>query len=168
MAGVPERISKDQIMRARRARMNIVASVSISLLIPHGRLSAMEEGVPHFNIERACREARAYAGADKEVAYKGCLKDEADAHDQLVEKWMRFAQRDRRDCTAQGAAPMPSYVELLTCLEMSADVETLDAPKPKGARGDRSGPAREGSVRPGAPNGTPALPLGKDGPATKN
>ncbi len=146
--------------------MNIVASVSISLLIPHERPLAMEEGVPRFNIERTCREARAYAGADKEVAYKGCLKDEADAHDQLVEKWMRFAQRDHRDCTAQGAAPMPSYVELLTCLEMSADVETLDAPK--GARGDRSGPAREGLGMPNVQNRWPALPLGKDGPATKN
>jgi hypothetical protein len=163
---MPERINKDQFIRARLARLNIAASVSISLLIPHGRLLAVEEGVPHFNIERTCWEARAYAGTDREVAYKGCLKDEADAHDQLVEKWMRFALRDRRDCIAQGAAPMPSYVELLTCLEMSADVETLDAPE--GARGDLSAPAREGLAKPHVQNGMPTLPFGKDGPATKN
>ncbi len=115
----------------------MIALVSISFLIPCSEAVATEapakqSGVPRFDIAHTCREARSYAGADKEVAYTGCLKDEADAHDQLAQKWTQFKQADRRDCAAQGAAPMPSYVELLTCLEMSAEAETLDAPK--GAR----------------------------------
>jgi len=73
---------------------------------------------------------------------------------------------DRRDCVAQGATPMPSYVELLTCLEMSADVEAIDSPM--GRRGNRSGSARESSPQPTSPNETPTLPFGNGAPATKN
>ena len=129
----------------------------------------MQDGVPHFNIERTCREARTYAGADKEVAYKGCLKDEADAREQLAQKWTRFQQVDRRDCVMQGAAPMPSYVELLTCLEMSAEVEALDALQsvrskktPPSAQQTSPGPAETtppgGMPAPPAENGAVANP----------
>jgi hypothetical protein len=153
---------------ARLNWINIIASVSISYLIPHCRALAMQDGVPHFNIERTCREARAYSGADKEVAYKGCLKDEADARAQLAQKWTGFKQADRRDCVIQGAEPMPSYVELLTCLEMSAEVEALHAPG--SVRGNKTrGSARQtlpGPAEPAPPSETPAPPL-EDGTIAK-
>jgi hypothetical protein len=146
---------------ARLTWLNIIASVSISFLIPQCRALAMQDGVPHFNIERTCREARTYAGADKEVAYKGCLKDETDAREQLAQKWTSFKAADRRDCVMQGAAPMPSYVELLTCLEMSAEVEALDAPVGVRANKTRGSPRQTSSEpAPGLPPGdTPAPPL---------
>jgi hypothetical protein len=164
LAGVSNRINMDRVEWARRMRMNIIALVLISIIIPHCRLLAMAEGVPRFNIERTCRGAGSFTGADKEISYKGCLKDEADAHDQLTQKWTRFTPADRRDCIAQGATPMPSYVELLTCLEMSADVEAINTP----GRGNPRGSARESSPQPTSPNKTPALPLGNGAPATKN
>lgn len=150
-------------------RMNVIALVSISALIPCSEALATgalakRDGVPRFDIERTCREARSFTGADKEVSYKGCLKDESDAHDQLAQKWTRFKQVDRQDCVAQGAAPMPSYVELLTCLEMSAEAGELDAPK--GAHAAQSGPARASSPETTAPSEPP--PPGNGTPATKN
>jgi hypothetical protein len=63
------------------------------------------------------------------------MKDENDARAELARKWAHFKPGDRRDCVAQGAAPVPSYVELLTCLEMSEEAEALY--KPDGTRRDK-------------------------------
>jgi len=109
----------------------------ILFVSPLDRGVAMQGGVvPRFSIEQTCREARAYASADKVLAYNSCLKDESDARDQLLRKWTSFRPADRSECVTQGATPVPSYVEVLTCLEMSADVETLNAPN--GANGKKA------------------------------
>ena len=55
-----------------------------------------------------------------------CLKTEREARDQLTREWANFAVADRSLCTqtaTMGGAP--SYVELITCLEMKRDVAQL-------------------------------------------
>src|ERR1700730_11055950 len=106
----------------------------IALLVLPDLASAKPDGVPSFDVVRSCQEARAYTGDDKNLAYRGCMKDENDARAELARKWARFKDGDRRDCVAQGAAPVQSYVELLTCLEMSDEAEALY--KPDGTRRD--------------------------------
>jgi hypothetical protein len=101
---------------------------SIALLVLPDLASAKPDGVPRFDVARSCQEARAYTGDDKNLAYRGCMKDENDARAELARKWAKFNPGDRKDCVAQGAAPVPSYVELLTCLEMSDEAEALYRP----------------------------------------
>ncbi|MCI0736587.1 MAG: hypothetical protein L0Y50_10000 [Beijerinckiaceae bacterium] len=150
----------------------VSAAISISLLIVPGLAVARQNGVPGFDIKHTCREARAYATIDREVAYQGCMKDENEAREQLVKKWSSFKPADRSDCVTQGAAPMPSYVELLTCLEMSSEAGALY--KPDGSRRDKlKGPADQGTPGVGqatSPSGTPPpLPAPRqDGPAKPN
>lgn len=115
-------------------RADALALSLISLLFLCSSALAREGALPRFNIESTCRAAQAFAGADKKIAYNGCLKDEADARGQLAQKWTRFRPQDRNDCVAQGAAPLPSYVELLTCLEMSAEADALDRPGERSSR----------------------------------
>jgi len=91
---------------------------SVALLAMHLPAAALTEGVPKLDVAQSCREAQAFGGDDKNLAYKGCMQDENDAHEQLKKQWSHFKAADRRDCVAQGVAPMPSYVEILTCLEM--------------------------------------------------
>jgi hypothetical protein len=110
----------------------VAGLIWIALLVPLDRASAKPDEVPHFDVARSCMEARAYTGDDKNLAYRGCLKDENDARAELARKWAHFASGDRKDCVAQGAVPVPSYVELLTCLEMSEEAEALY--KPDGTR----------------------------------
>ena len=112
---------------------------------PISEAFAKAEDVPRFDITHTCAEARAFAGSDKDLAYKGCVKDENDAMAELKRKWSHFKPQDRRDCVAQGRSPMPSYVEILTCLEMSEEASELYNP---------NGTAR---VRPKSQNATPAL-----------
>lgn len=104
-------------------------------------VAAAKQGqVPQFDIARTCREARAFAVNEKDLAYRGCMSDEKEARQQLARKWQQFKPQDRNDCVAQGAAPIPSYVELLTCLEMSEEAGALLKPN-RGARESSPGAA---------------------------
>ena len=113
----------------------VAGLIWIALLALPDLASAKPDGVPRFDVARSCKDAQAYVGDDKNLAYRGCMKDENDARAQLVQKWTHFKPGDRKDCVAQGAAPVPSYVEILTCLEMSEEAEALY--NPDGSRRDK-------------------------------
>ena len=146
----------------------------IALLAQPVLAKAKSDGVPVFNVAPSCLEARQYAGVNRNLTYQGCMKDENDARAELVRKWAHFKAADRRDCVAQGADPMPSYVEILTCLEMSEEAGALYNPngtaraKPGGATQGLSGPnlpARSGDLPgPAAPLGSRGVPKSEDAP----
>ena len=97
----------------------------IALLVLPDLVAAKPDGVPRFDVARTCEDAQAFTGNDRNLAYRGCMKDENEARAELARKWAHFKPGDRKDCVAQGAAPVPSYVEILTCLEMSDEAEAL-------------------------------------------
>jgi hypothetical protein len=111
----------------------------IALLVLPDLAAAKPDGVPHFDVIRTCEDARPFTGNDRNLAYRSCMKDENEARAELARKWAHFKPGDRKDCVAQGTAPVPSYVEILTCLEMSDEAEALYKPdgtprdKPQGA-----------------------------------
>ncbi|MGQ0445799.1 MAG: hypothetical protein ACT4O2_11925 [Beijerinckiaceae bacterium] len=111
----------------------------IALLVLPDLAAAKPDGVPRFDVARTCGAAQALTGTDRNLAYRGCMKDENEARAELARKWAHFRPGDRKDCVAQGAAPVPSYVEILTCLEMSEEAEARYKPdgtprdKPQGA-----------------------------------
>jgi hypothetical protein len=79
---------------------------------------AAADRVPNFNIEPICREVagRAYAPHYKEI----CLRKEREAQEQLRQKWATFRAPDRSYCTQLASlGGVPSYVELLTCLDVA-------------------------------------------------
>jgi hypothetical protein len=132
--------------------------------------SAKPDGVPRFDVARTCKEAQAYIGDDKNLAYRGCMKDENDARAELARKWVQFKPGDRKDCVAQGAAPVPSYVELLTCLEMSNEAEALYRPdgtrryRPRGAAAQ--GESGEGQAAPASASPAPESGEGQAAPTS--
>lgn len=113
-------------MRALTA--SLVSLALIGLSGPSAARSDRGGGMPKFDVAQSCREAQAIGGDDKNLAYKGCMQDEKDAQDQLAQKWSHFKPEDRRNCIEQGAAPLPSYVEILTCLEMYDGASTFNRP----------------------------------------
>ena len=55
-----------------------------------------------------------------------CLKTERAAREQLAREWENFPAADRVLCTQTASmGGLPSYVELITCLEMKRDVAQL-------------------------------------------
>ena len=76
--------------------------------------------LPAFEIARNCGEEAIGIG-NNEVA--SCTKDETDAKNELAKRWSQFAASEKKACVGESSTGgAQSYVELLTCLEMSTGV----------------------------------------------
>src|SRR5262245_18002063 len=80
---------------------------------------------PRFDAAPGCR-----AGANSGVAPRSdidaCLRSEQDARAALARLWSEFAAADKSRCvekTHMGGPP--SYIEVLTCLELARDARKL-------------------------------------------
>jgi hypothetical protein len=88
------------------------------------------DGVPAFDAKQTCRGtevAAIYPGRNLET----CIRSEEAALDQLRKRWPEFVPGDRTECVnlARISGP-PSYVELITCLEMRQDARKIRANSP--------------------------------------
>ncbi len=90
-------------------------------------------GVPFLDVKSSCTDAQKFSsqGDDKNVAFKGCMQDEMSAKDTLTKQWTTYKPKDKTSCVEQARAPSPSYVEVLTCLEMNSGVVGTNRPQPK-------------------------------------
>jgi hypothetical protein len=120
-------------VRAPLAFLSLVAIVS--------QAEAVGGGVPKLNVEESCREAQEFGGDDNKLAFKGCMQDENDAFKQLQLNWLRFKPENRSNCLAQGISPMPSYVEILTCIEMYDSAGMLNKPGGSGSQLNGAAPS---------------------------
>lgn len=75
------------------------------------------DGLPVFDIARNCKLETAGSGMGN-----NCTTDETDARNQLARRWPSFSASQKSDCIGESSAGggESSYVELLTCLEMSS------------------------------------------------
>jgi hypothetical protein len=79
---------------------------------------AVANTVPKFDISLECQSE----GGTKAMLDR-CADDEKQALKQLRAEWPQFVASDVRQCTEEtNIDGSPSYVELLTCLEMARDV----------------------------------------------
>jgi len=101
---------------------------SIPVLILAAQLAtpvAERGGAPSFNTEPTCRGAATASNAIKS-SLDVCMQKEKAARDELDKQWASFAAPDRARCvTGTQAGGIPSYVELLTCLEMAKEARNL-------------------------------------------
>jgi hypothetical protein len=90
--------------------------------------SPVSDNVPVFDVAVSCRAA-ASAGLSVSQGYQSCMNDEHSAREELVRDWASFAALDRSRCTAESSGDgLPSYVELLVCLQMSRDAARMRRP----------------------------------------
>jgi hypothetical protein len=86
---------------------------------------ALADNVPKLDYTKSCRaDVAAYPGGG---GNKACLADEENARKTLVAQWNRFSPASKAHCISMVTDMVgdQSYVELLTCLQMSKDVLTL-------------------------------------------
>jgi hypothetical protein len=88
------------------------------------------EGLSAFDPAPACRAAVAVSPG----TFEGCVKDEQAARATLATQWEEFAASDRATCTSnETMGGTPSYVELLTCLQMAQAARAMPADKTDGS-----------------------------------
>jgi hypothetical protein len=94
----------------------------IAILLTLSPIS-VSDAVPKFDTVRECRLE---GGPSVDVAR--CSRDEAAALRQLQDAWAQYAGADRKTCTTEATiGDFASYVELLSCLEMSRDATSTDS-----------------------------------------
>jgi hypothetical protein len=88
-------------------------------------LITMAADVPTLKVEPSCKAAGA-AGLMMGRTTESCMNDEKSAREDLVKSWSSFSGDDRTHCLSMvSTGGSPSYVELLSCLEMSRDAKKI-------------------------------------------
>jgi hypothetical protein len=95
------------------------------LLLGLPAAAATADGPPKLDVTPSCNAASRgaiWAGRDKE----SCLADERAAEDTLTQNWSKFSATDKTQCigNVKTGGP-PSYVELLSCLEVMRDAKEI-------------------------------------------
>ncbi len=96
----------------------MVQVLAAAILLMLSIASGAAQQLPTFNIEETCRAAHPLGPEDRDP-YQGCMKDEGAARNELQRQWMRFEAGNRDLCAEETrVGGYPSYVEVLTCLQM--------------------------------------------------
>ena len=82
---------------------------------------ASARDIPKIDIEATCRLAP-QSGSVSSSAYQSCVRDEAEARSQLEQQWRNFSPQHQTLCAQETeVGGSPSFVDVLTCLEMARD-----------------------------------------------
>jgi hypothetical protein len=95
--------------------------ISISMMILGSQLLVpVADNVPKFDVARSCKlDLAATAGLSVGQSLKSCVNDEQKARRQLGSLWSKMSAPQKESCVGQEAVGgTPSYVSLLTCLQM--------------------------------------------------
>ncbi|MDP4006063.1 hypothetical protein [Methylobacterium sp. NEAU K] len=89
------------------------------LVLPLLAATAVQaDEVPRFNIKAICGEAPSL-GQSARTTDQGCIHDETLARTQLEQQWAGFKAQRRKACIQEvSIGGPPSYVALLTCIQM--------------------------------------------------
>ena len=104
--------------------------VLVALALAVQSVNAHADTPPKLNMVPTCDAAASYAGlADRDKT--SCMTDENDALAALKKNWPQYSSPDKTDCVGMvKTGGPPSYVELLSCLEMMKDVAAIHKSQP--------------------------------------
>ena len=123
--------------------MNITLPIVLAGALA-GSTIAVADNPPKFNVEPGCKEAAALnRDMDLSVSqdYKSCMADEESAKAELDHNWATYTAADKQRCVGQfEAGGMPSYVEVLECLQVTVNVG--NPVPPEGGAGAGGGPKK--------------------------
>ncbi len=103
----------------------MVSPSFISILLGSRMIVAIADQAPGYDVAPHCRSL-----AMSSYSVETCMNEEKAARDKLIDRWAQFERSDKDTCEATIRAAGPSYVALLSCLEIAEKVErprrTLD------------------------------------------
>src|SRR5215471_4666703 len=122
----------------------IIAFISIAFFSQIGNPLVMAAGdrVPVINVEKTCKDS---VNADKEAnialaqPYDICMRDENDAKQQVNAVWSTYPAPVRERCEQEATLlGEGSYVDLLTCMQMTDPAKLTPAMDLRGASKNRN------------------------------
>jgi hypothetical protein len=122
--------------------MRLLAAV-LALFISATSVSAAVDGPPSLDVKPSCEAAADRTAIEKVFGSNvrdtaSCMRDENEARDQLDKEWAQFSPADQQNCTSiTTTGGIPSYVELLVCLEMIRDAKDYNGTASTPSRAQR-------------------------------
>ena len=109
----------------------------LPIILTASHIVLVADAVPKFNVEQTCRRAGEVSVSLGRSA-GDCKRDEDDAHGKLQQDWAQYSPAQRTSCVRfSSLGSSPSYVELLTCLEMAKQAKELPEASKMGTSGQR-------------------------------
>jgi hypothetical protein len=98
------------------------SALAISALLLVTQAVSAADSAPQFDVVGICRPAATATGSTSRDA-AACQRDEELAQRTLTQQWSQFNSDQKSHCVRLSSlGGSPSYVELLTCLEMAKRV----------------------------------------------
>jgi len=95
------------------------------IILTASHIVLVADAVPKFNVDQTCHRAGEVSVSLGRSA-GDCRRDEEDAHSKLQQDWAQYSPAQRTGCVRfSSLGSSPSYVELLTCLEMAKQAKEL-------------------------------------------
>ena len=122
--------------------------------------SARADAVPDLDVERTCHSAQVtHATLRAKANYDGCLRSEREAKKEAERHWGSYTAAAKRQCQDQfKAGGYPSYVEMVTCLELASGTVPTQSTEGGRAVGGPGSPQDVKAQREGAANLTKEPP----------
>jgi hypothetical protein len=124
-------------------RIALIRIALIAAALGAQTLLVRADSPPKLNVGTSCEAAARGAlvmGRDKAA----CMGDENAALDVLKQNWSKYRAADKTQCVGNvKTGGPPSYVELLSCLEIMRDAKTIRETDP-GVRDTTISPIRRG------------------------
>jgi len=97
------------------------------MLLATSHLMLAADRVPQFNLDPSCGAATTASVMDNRDE-SSCKRDEEAARAKLDQDWAQYSPAQKTECVRLSTVGGPaSYVELITCLEMSKAASSLPA-----------------------------------------
>ena len=115
-------------------RLFLLVTASFALLLTSWSIVLSDE-IPNFDLHPVCRGIAEMASDPGErggpdLTFNQCIKSEQTIRETtLAQQWSTFARSDREECVQDTmGGGLPSYSDLLTCLQMAEDARKFNYP----------------------------------------
>jgi hypothetical protein len=99
----------------------IMPPLLVPLALSASLLIAASSSVPNFDPGPGC-QIGAQTGVELHPNVAACVRQEQRAKNSLRKDWQSFSESDKNSCVANALSDgPPSYIELLTCLEIAGN-----------------------------------------------
>jgi hypothetical protein len=106
-------------------------------------LTPISDAVPKLNVEATCRgsvETDKAMGLALPQSFDKCMSDENSARQQLDPIWSSYSPAVRTQCEGEATIGDASYVDLLTCVQMTDGSATTSTSALRGASRKKKAP----------------------------
>jgi hypothetical protein len=120
----------------RGAIMRVPIGCVLALVLLTASLPARSDDVPVLNVDPVCHGIARQAANPGEkggpdLAFAQCVKSEQSMKQKLVGEWSTFVPSEKTNCVGEErSSSLPSYTDLVTCLEMARAARQMNTPAP--------------------------------------